>query len=507
MNKKDGPIALVILDGWGCSSAIEGNAIAQSDPKTFNYLWEQYPHTTLQASGEAVGLPPGTVGNSEVGHLTIGAGRIIPQSLSHINQALADGSFFNNPVLSNNLEKLTSTSNRLHIIGLLSDGGVHSSIQHLYALIQAAAQEGLKNIFIHAFLDGRDVSPKSAENYLQQLGLVLQKYNAQLGSVCGRFYAMDRGKNWNRTEQVYDMLTGKQTASGLSWQEIIQENYSSHVSDEFILPTLIESDASIKNGDGLIFFNFRPDRMRQLTSLFLSIDTVPNGATRDKRNKIHPLFVTTMTQYSNQFSNPMLLPQENVTNTLFDQLEAMKKTVFAIAETEKYAHITYFFNGGRETKRANETRVLVPSHPEKTYSDDPRMSADLITQKVLESLATDPQDFYLINYANADMVGHSGNLASTIKAITCLDEQIEKLYQAFVQEHNGTLILTADHGNAEEMLDANKQPKTSHTKNAVPCIVINKKLKGSDKKLCIKELSDIASLVVKLLNNQFAPFP
>lgn len=542
MNQKY-PTALVILDGWGFSEQQDYNAIAQANPTMFNFLWDHYPHALLRASGKAVGLPDNIAGNSEVGHLTIGAGKVILQPITLINNAIKNNEFEKNENLKTILETCREKNGRLHLLGLLSDGMVHSNIEHLFALIHAANTYGIPHIFVHAFLDGRDVAPRSAEHYLTQLQNILKNNpNAQLGSIGGRFYAMDRNENWDRTAQYYTMLTHESPVSfdtipnGITqderqqdlplvvsvhhsrrrrvdvsnhtsnWQTILQENYTQGISDEFIPPSLLKDDARICDNDTLIFFNIRPDRMRQIVSLFLqkSLPAKKNNSSQPLLEVPQNLTIASMIRYHKDFTNTILIEKRPIQNTLLDTLELHKKTIFTIAETEKYAHITYFFNGGKETQRTSETRVLIPSPDVTTYDATPCMSAPQITQAVVQSLRTNPCDFYLINYANADMLGHTGNFEKTKEAIVCLDEQLKMLYKTLVEEFGGTLYITSDHGNAEQMWDEkNNCIKTSHTNNPVPFIMIRKDLyhkkSQSSLKLTIGELAEIAPLIIERL--------
>lgn len=489
------PTALVILDGFGYRKERQYNAIAQASKPTFDYLEQHYPHTLLKASGIAVGLLPGYMGNSEVGHLTIGSGRIIPQAIKRIHDAIDDGSFFKNPILLEKLHQLARTNHTLHIMGLLSDAGVHSHIKHLFAFIEAARDAGIHTIVIHAFLDGRDVPPKSAEKYLTELQNFLH-HGEIIGSISGRFYAMDRDKNWERTEAAYRTLTEPQTDTHIDWQTVLTDNYKQGITDEFIKPTQLEPNATIKDGDGIIFFNFRADRARQLTAAFVD-DTFKAF----KTHKIKPLFFITPTQYSPALQTDVLYSMQAVSNTLKDVLSEHGYTIFTIAETEKYAHVTYFFTGGREREIPGEKRVLIPSLIEKNYIHYPCMSAPEITEAIVLSLENQPKDFYLVNYANADMVGHSGNMDATVKAIECLDAQLKVLYNEIVEKFDGTLFITADHGNAEQMFDPQfNQPRTAHTSNPVPFLMINKRLKDKDIQLPLKELSDIAPFILRQLN-------
>ncbi len=492
--------ALVILDGFGYREQPKHNAIYHAQKPTLDYLYQHYPHTLLKAAGKAVGLLDGYIGNSEVGHLTIGSGRITPQAVKRIHDAIENHSFFSNPILIEKLHKLAGTGNTLHIMGLLSDAGVHSHIKHLFAYIEAARDAGIHKIVIHAFLDGRDVPPKSAHNYLQELQNFLQN-NEIIGSIHGRFYAMDRDKNWDRIETSYRTLTEQQTDTSIDWQTILTQNYEQDITDEFVIPTQLDPQAVIKNGDGIIFFNFRADRARQLATTF-----VDETFKKFKKHHIKPLFFITPTQYSPQLQTDILYSMQEISNTLKDVLSAHDKTILSVAETEKYAHITYFFSGGREREIPNEERILVPSLSEKDYTQHPCMSAPEITNAVVESLQSNPKDFYLINYANADMVGHSGNMDATVKAIECLDTQLKTLYNEIVEQRDGTLFITADHGNAEQMFDPqSNQPRTAHTTNPVPFLMINKKLKDTAIQLPLKELSDIAPFILRQLNITIPP--
>ncbi len=491
MNKKS-PTALVILDGFGYSTKTQYNAIYHAFTPHFDEWFAHYPHAILQAAGSAVGLLPGYIGNSEVGHMTIGAGRVIDQPIKIIHEAIKNGSFFKNKALIENLKKLAQNGKTLHIMGLLSDAGVHSQIEMLFALLKAAKEHGVRHIVVHAFLDGRDVPPKSAKKYLEELDKKLKKYGAVLGSVSGRFYAMDRDNNWNRIEKTYRTLTEHQKINFTNWPDVLKHYYAKNITDEFIPPTQLSKNTLIKNGDGIIFFNFRPDRARELTQCF-----VDPHFNHFKINHIDLAFFITPVSYAKNLATTSLFTMPKITNTLKDVLAQHNKTIFSIAETQKYAHVTYFFNGGREKKEPHETWKLIPSLRIQNYAQAPCMSAPQITAAVLESLKTDPADFYLINYANADMVGHSGNMKATVKAIECLDYQLGKLYDQIINKMNGTMYITADHGNAEDMYDEKiHQPKTSHTTNPVPFIMIRQDLQGKSETLPLTQLADIAPFIL-----------
>ncbi len=478
------PTMLLILDGFGYTPIKDGNATARANMPTWHYLLSHYPHTLLHASGEHVGLLPGYIGNSEVGHITIGAGRIIPSMLKKIHDSIENKTFFNNELLIQHLKQLKAQNKALHLMGLLSDGGVHSHEHHLYALLKMAHDIGLNQVYIHAFLDGRDVPQRSAKNYLERLvKTCIDLQTGVLASVSGRFYAMDRDKNWERTKTCYDMLcTSRENNQNNNWQAIINQSYKQNVTDEFISPTLITAQGTIKNGDGIIFFNFRPDRARQLTECFLNDQAPVHKNTQNKTIKTLA-FVITLSCYRDDFpamGNKFLFQKEPIELTLLDVLAQDPKPipVFIIAETEKYAHVTYFFRGMEEKQLTHEERVLIPSIKAKTYIDIPQMSALKISEKLLLSFSQKPARFYLANFANLDMVGHSGDLNATVQACECIDDQIRIIYKNFVEKLNGTLIIIGDHGNAEVKIDyTTGQPQTAHTCNPVPCILINKQEK------------------------------
>lgn len=476
------PTALVILDGFGYRKNPDFNAIAHAHTPFLNMLYTKYPHAVLDAAGLSVGLPEGFIGNSEVGHLTIGAGRRVPQMITRINQIIHNGVFFANPLLHNCLNHFSGT---VHIMGLLSDAGVHSHMDHLYAFIRVAHKYHVKKIVIHAFLDGRDSSPQSALHYLELLERHLPQ-EAIIGSIVGRFYAMDRDKNWPRTQKCYELLTRAQCHTAQGWRTALNHYYNNGINDEFIPPTQLSSTAIVQNGDGIILFNFRPDRARQLISAFT--DETFNHFERA------PIKLKFFMSASD------LVPPIAIKNGLHEVLNRAGKTMFAIAETEKYAHVTYFFDGGHELRWDHQERVLIPSIKTKNYVEYPCMSAHAITDAVLYSMTTQCRDFYLINYANADMVGHSGNFEATVKAIECLDHELKCLFDTIITKLDGTLYITADHGNAEEKWDyAANQPRTAHTANPVPFIMVNRALENRVKKLALHELSDIAPFILTTL--------
>jgi 2,3-bisphosphoglycerate-independent phosphoglycerate mutase len=512
INKSISKSMLIMLDGFGYSPNSNGNAIAHAKMPFYKWLTDNYAHALLNASGPAVGLPDGFIGNSEVGHLTIGAGRIVESVLKKFHDEIVSGDFFKNKTLINNFNKLKESGRALHLIGLLSDGGVHSHESHLYAFLKLAAKLGLKNVFVHAILDGRDVAQKSAAIYLERLETECQKLGCgKIASVSGRFYAMDRDNNWNRTKQCYDMLVGETSRdkpqAAKSWQTLIDQAYVTGITDEFVQPTMLDPLGIIKSDDGVVFFNYRPDRARQLTECFID-PSFDNFQVKSLCSTQHTLaFFITTTRYSarfKQFNNEILFERESIPNTLLDIFAQQPNPpkVFIIAETEKYAHVTYFFRGMRDHKTPNETRTLIPSIKTQGYAQYPEMCANEITDKILHSLATDPADFYLINYANADMVGHSGDFDATVKACECLDMQLEKIYNIFVEQMKGTMFVTADHGNAEEKTDPTTgDPLTAHTKNPVPFIFVNKAMQNNQEATWVNDLNlGISNIAPTILN-------
>jgi len=491
MQKK--PTALVILDGFGHRDEKSYNAVAHAYKPALDRLMSECPHTLLQASGPAVGLPEGYMGNSEVGHMTIGSGRVTKQPISRLNDMIDDGSFFANDELRVCLQKAKNATGRVHIMGLLSDGGVHSHERHIHAFVQAAAQEGIEEIFVHPFLDGRDTAPQRATTYLERLEAILKQSGGIIGSLHGRYYAMDRDQHWDRTKISYDVLTTPQEQSAISWVTAISVSYERDETDEFLYPILLDDRAVIGDGDGVIFANVRPDRARQLTTAFVQKDF-----THFPRRQLALSFFLTPVAYDHYDEVSVMFEHTHLADTLIDCLAAAGKSIFSIAETEKYAHVTYFFSGGRQEPVTGETRVLIQSIPARTYVDHPCMSAPEITKKVLESLHAEPCDFYLINYANADMVGHSGDFDAAVKAVECLDEQVARLYEQLVENMDGTMYLTADHGNAEQMFDEMRNmPHTAHTTNPVPFVVCSKgQCDGQHPAPQLTELADIAPYIL-----------
>jgi 2,3-bisphosphoglycerate-independent phosphoglycerate mutase len=435
-------VVLVVLDGWGCAPPGPGNAVGLAETPVFDRLWREYPHTTLEASGEAVGLPPGQMGNSEVGHLTIGSGRVLDQDLQRINRSIEDGSFFENPALKAAFAK----GGDVHLLGLVSYGGVHSHIEHLRALLRFAPER----TWIHAFTDGRDVSPTSAAHDLAELP------GERIATVAGRYYAMDRDKRWDRTQRAFDAIVegrGEQAGDPVA---AVEASYERGVTDEFIEPVVLEGRPRLGRDEAAIFFNFRPDRARQLSKLLL------DGG----------FDLTTMTRYSDELDCPAAFGEQEVDETMAEVLaEAGLKQLHA-AETEKYAHVTYFFNGGREQEWPGETRILVPSPREVgTYDKKPEMSAEEVASRLCEALEEDGYAFAVVNFANPDMVGHSGVIPAVVSAVETTDACLGRVVDT-VERLGGVALITADHGNAEQMLEADgTSPHTAHTVNPVPLIV------------------------------------
>jgi 2,3-bisphosphoglycerate-independent phosphoglycerate mutase len=459
-------VALVILDGWGCAPPGPGNAVELADTPVFDRLWAEYPHTTLKASGEAVGLPAGQMGNSEVGHLTIGSGRVLDQDLQRINRAVADGSFFENPALKGAFAK----GGNVHLLGLVSHGGVHSHIDHLQALLRFAPER----TWIHAFTDGRDVSPHAAADDLAELPA------DRIATVAGRYYAMDRDQRWERTELAFEAIVDGKGEHAEDPVAAVRASYARGVTDEFIEPVVIEGRPRLTRDDAAIFFNFRPDRGRQLTEKLLE------GG----------FDLTTMTRYREEFACPVAFAEQEVKETLAEVLAGQGLRQLHVAETEKYAHVTYFFNGGEEHEFGGEARILVPSPREVgTYDQKPEMSADEVAERLCSALEEDGYSFAVVNFANPDMVGHSGVIPAVVKAVETADRCLGRVVET-VQKLGGVLLITADHGNAEQMLEADgTSPHTAHTTNPVPLIVTDPEARLRDD----GELSDLAPTVLAYL--------
>src|SRR5713226_1095802 len=492
------PILLAVLDGWGFNPRREGNAIAQASTPNMTSLAKHYPSSTISISGLDVGLPDGQMGNSEVGHMHLGAGRVIYQDLTLIHRAVEDGSFFSNAVLLEALTAVKHAGGRLHLMGLLGDGGVHSHQRHVGALLELAHKEKVGAVFLHLFLDGRDTPPTSAERFLLELVEKLKAYSeARVATLSGRYYAMDRDKRWERTEKAYLALTEGAGVRAESPSVAIRKSYKEGVTDEFVLPTLIQPNLPqglIRDGDGIVFFNFRADRARQLTRAFTQRDFKEFS-----RKRILSLssFVT-MTEYDRMFGLPAAFPPRNLKNILGEIASREKIPQLRIAETEKYAHVTYFFNGGEETKFPLEERILIPSTREvPTYDLKPEMSAREITENLVKEIAKDSYGLIILNYANADMVGHTGNFAATVRACEVIDECIGKIVRAML-DNLDQATTTGDHGNAEQMIDyATGQIHTAHTSNPVPLMLIDELFKSF--RLSSGKAIDVAPTILRLL--------
>jgi len=473
MHGKKKPLVLTILDGWGFSSVMEGNAIAAARKPTYDSLLREYPNTLIRTSGKAVGLPEGQMGNSEVGHLNIGAGRIILMDVTRIDQMIASGDFFKNPVLLDSMQH--ARTHRLHLMGLCSDGGVHSLLTHLYALIKLAKQETVPQVFVHCFMDGRDTPPESGAGFLEQIQREMRQFGiGRIASVSGRYYAMDRDQRWDRIERAFAAMVlgkGEKNADPVA---ALKRSYEQGITDEFVEPVTIVDDhhqpvGLIRDGDACIFFNFRADRAREMTMALT--DTALEKPSRSLAPK--NLHFATMTEYDKTFKVPFVLPREHPNNILADVMAQLNWKNLRVAETEKYAHVTYFFNGGNEKPYAGESRELVPSPKVATYDLQPEMSAPGVTAAVVKAIEQGDLDFIVMNYANADMVGHSGKMAATVRAVEAVDAGLGELYAA-LRRSGGSWIITADHGNAETMIDpVTKGPHTYHTTNPVPFILVD----------------------------------
>jgi 2,3-bisphosphoglycerate-independent phosphoglycerate mutase len=459
------PVAIIIMDGFGISRDRHGNAIANAKKPNFDRFWRHFAHTTLESSGLAVGLPKGQMGNSEVGHLNLGAGRIVYQSYTLINLALEERKLGKNKILANAMDE--ARNNKLHLIGLLSDGGVHSHNSHLYALIELAKQKNLINIYAHAILDGRDVPPKSALKYIRELQSIMNEIGVgKVATVSGRYYTMDRDKRWDRIEKAYICLTEGRGFRSSSAEAAVLNGYERGETDEFLQPTIVDSAGLVENGDSVIFFNFRPDRAREITRAFIDKDF--QGF---PRNPLKILF-TCMTQYDVTLDTPVAFPTQNLKDTLGEIVSNAGLRQLRIAETEKYAHVTYFFNGGKEEPNSNEDRILIPSPKVATYDMKPEMSAYEVTKNVVERIRSGQYHLIVINFANPDMVGHTGVFDAALKAIETVDTCIGQVVEE-VLEQKGAVLLTSDHGNAEKMIDDNShQAHTAHTTSKVPFILI-----------------------------------
>jgi 2,3-bisphosphoglycerate-independent phosphoglycerate mutase len=492
------PVALIILDGWGIREMEGGNAVILGNTPNYDRWMRTLERSIVDASGEAVGLPEGQMGNSEVGHLNLGAGRIVYQDLTRINLAIKDGSFFNNEVLGKAIEEAKISGGKVHVIGLFGEGGVHSHSDHMYAILELAARMDVDPV-IHVITDGRDTPPESGKRFAAKLEEYLAEHPGTVASVSGRYYTMDRDRRWERTEKGYRLIADHEGEDGRmaeTLSEALQASYDEGITDEFILPVAIDTgdrDVTVQPGDSLIFYNFRADRMRQIVRAFMFKDF--NGFYRDF---IPDVTIVTMTSYEDEFTAPVIFPEQDIRNPLAEVLSSLNLKQFHAAETEKYAHVTYFFNGGKEQMFEGEDRHLEPSPKVATYDLQPEMSALPLTEAVLKRIEEHDDDFILVNFANPDMVGHTGVLEAAIKAVETVDECAGKLVEAIV-EKGGVAIITADHGNCERMINfETNEPHTYHTTQPVSLFVI-----GVDGYINLKprgKLADVSPTILELMD-------
>ena len=487
---------LMILDGFGDNPNQDGNAIKLAKTPNIDRLMKKYPNTDIYASGPHVGLPEGQMGNSEVGHTNIGAGRIVYQELTRITKSIEDGDFFSNPEFIAAIENCKKHNSKLHILGLVSDGGVHSHNRHLYGLLEMAKRRDFEDVYVHCFLDGRDTPPASAETYVAELQEKMkEKGIGKIASLSGRFYAMDRDKRWQRVQKCYDALVNGEGEKAGDPIKAIEDSYQKEVFDEFVVPTVIcngnEPVAKIEENDSVIFFNFRPDRAREISRTLVD----PEFNDFETRKDLDLCFVC-MTPYDETLPNvDVAFKKEHLKNTFGEYISNLGYTQLRIAETEKYAHVTFFFNGGEEKQYEGEDRILVPSPKVETYDLKPEMSAYEVTDKVVEALNADKYDVIILNFANTDMVGHTGSLPAAIKAVETVDECVGKIAE-IIEEKKGNLIITADHGNADQMIDYKTgEPHTAHTTNPVPIILVT-----ANKNYKLKENGKLADLAPTMLD-------
>lgn len=488
MNK----VLLMILDGYGYSESHEGNAVYSASTPNLDKLWENNPHLFLNCSGLSVGLPQGQMGNSEVGHLNLGAGRVVYQELTRITKSIQDGDFFTNEEFLKAVENVKKNNSALHLMGLVSDGGVHSSNEHLYALLELAKKQGLKEVYVHCYMDGRDTPPKSGKGYIEELEEKIKEIGVgKIATVSGRYYAMDRDTRWERTKKAYDALVYGIGEKADSATDAMQASYDADTTDEFVLPTIVGEGAKISKNDSVIFFNFRPDRARQITRALVEADF--DGF--DREEDLNLTFVT-FTNYDASFKNVLIaFKPQVITNTLGEYLSDNGYTQLRIAETEKYAHVTYFFNGGIEKEYKGEDRILVPSPKVATYDLKPEMSAYEVKDKLVDAINNKDYDFIAVNFANCDMVGHTGVFEAAKAAVEAVDECVGEVESAAVN-NDYSIIITADHGNAELMSEDGK-PFTAHTTNKVKCIVESKLIKGVVEEAA---LCDVSPTVLDLMD-------
>ena len=483
---------LMILDGWGIGNHSKGDVIFNTPTPYWDYLVNTYPHSQLQASGENVGLPDGQMGNSEVGHLNIGAGRVVYQDLVKINKACKDGSILKNPEIVNAFGYARDNGKAIHFMGLTSNGGVHSSLDHLFALCDIAKEYGLEKVYIHCFMDGRDTDPRSGKGFIEELEAHCAKSAGKIASIIGRYYAMDRDKRWERVKEAYDLLVNGVGKKSSDMVKAMQESYDVDVTDEFVKPIVNETvDGTIKDGDAVIFFNYRNDRAKELTTVLTQHDMPEAG-----RHTIPNLQYYCMTPYDASFTGVhILFDKENVTNTLGEYLSSLDKKQLHIAETEKYAHVTFFFNGGREAPYEGEERILVASPKVATYDLKPEMSAYEVKGKLVDAIKSREYDFIVVNYANGDMVGHTGVYEAIEKAVKAVDECVKDTVEA-AKAADYEVIIIADHGNADNAINADGTPNTAHSLNPVPCIYVTER---KDAHVEDGRLADVAPTILKIM--------
>ena len=493
MAKPHTPLALLILDGWGHREAAADNAIAAANTPTMDALWKNYPHTLVDGSGMAVGLPDGQMGNSEVGHVNLGAGRVVYQDFTRISKAIADGDFFHNSTLVNAVDAAVNNHGAVHIMGLLSPGGVHSHEDHLLAMVELAAQRGAKQVYVHAFLDGRDTPPRSAKPTIERFEQLFSKLGVgRFASLCGRYYAMDRDKRWDRVEQAWQVVVEGQAPFHADSAGVgLAQAYERDESDEFVKPTRIGDAAPIQDGDSVIFMNFRADRARELSHAFVTDGF--DGFTQARRPQLAAY--VSLTEYAKDIHSQVAFPPEELNNVLGEWLAKQGYSQLRISETEKYAHVTFFFSGGREQEFDGETRILVPSPQVATYDLQPEMSSEELTDKLIEAIESGQQDVIICNYPNGDMVGHTGNFDAAVKAVEAVDRSIKRVVDA-LHKVGGECLITADHGNAEQMQDhSTGQSHTAHTSELVPFIYVGRDATARER----GTLSDVAPTMLHLL--------
>lgn len=493
------PVCLLVLDGWGIASPGPGNAVTLARTPNLDRLFDEYPHTALKASGEEVGLPPGQMGNSEVGHLNLGAGRVVYQDLTRINQAIKDKTFLENPVLAEAFTRANDAGSSVHLLGLLSDGGVHSDILHLKALLEMAAREHCTRLFLHLFLDGRDVSPVSGIDYVEEIIRYTEAEGlGHIATISGRFYAMDRDNRWDRVKLAYAAMVHREGPHQPDALKLVRDSYAEDVTDEFVIPTVVDNstDSRIRSDDSIIFFNFRPDRAREITRALSLKDF--DGFDRGPKPPLP--YLVTMTEYDDSFTSPIAFPPEEFKNVLPEVVSAAGKTQLHIAETEKYAHVTFFFNGGNEMTYPGEERVLIPSPTDvETYDKKPEMSARLVADAFCVLMDKKLFDFVIINFANCDMVGHTGIVEAAVAAVEVVDECVGRIVSK-VLELDGVCLVTSDHGNAESMKDETGGPDTAHSTELVPFIVTRDAVLADGRALC-----DVAPTILDFMKIPVPP--